>query len=54
VQPQLLVQGLLHFLELVLAQNAVVHEDAGQPRLAFRVTQSTIDKHCCYRRIHTA
>ena len=43
VQAQLVAQVLLHFLEFVLAQHAVVHEDAGETRLAVesRMARST-------------
>ena len=54
LQAELVAQRLLHFLEFVLAQHAVVHEDAGQPRLALGVAQRAIDQHRRDRRIHAA
>ena len=61
VQSELVMQRLLHFLELVLAQHSVVDENAGEPRLlgsapgmlAAAIAQSAIDEHGRNRRIHS-
>ena len=53
-QPQLIAQSLLNFFELVLAQHSVVHEDAGQPRLAAGIAQRPVHQDGRNRRIHSA
>ena len=51
---QLVAQYLLHLLEFVLAQHAVVHEDTGQSGLTLGVTHRPVNQHGSDRRIHTA
>jgi hypothetical protein len=54
MQAQLVAQRLLYFLEFVLAQHAVIHEDAGQARLPLGVAQRAVDQHSRDGRIHAA
>src|SRR5512146_581457 len=44
MQAQVVTQVLLNFFEFVLAQDAVIHEDAGQARGSLFVPQSAIDQ----------
>src|SRR3984957_10071458 len=54
MQSELVAERLLSFFKFVLAQHAVVDEDAGQARLAFGVAHCAIDQDCSDRGIHTA
>ena len=52
VKAEFIAQRFLYFLEFVLAQHAIVHEDASQARFAFCIAQRAIDQHRCDGRIH--
>ena len=53
-QSKIVAQVLLYFFELVLAQHAVVDENASQPRFPVRIAQRPIHQHRRDRGIHSA
>src|SRR5436305_15297043 len=54
MQAELVTQVLLDFLEFILAQHAVIDEDAGEAGGTIAVAQSTINQRCRYGRVHAA
>ncbi len=54
MQAEIVAQVLLHFFEFVLAQDAVVDEDAGESGCAFAVAHGAIDQRGGHRRVDAA